>query len=64
MTTTVDTAARKAVQVKTACQLYDVSREVIIGAIRSNDLPAKKVGSRWLICLDDLATWYQNLPNA
>lgn len=61
---TIDTPARKAVQVKTACQLYDLSRDVIVAAIRSGDLPAKKAGTRWLIRLDDIEAWFNNLPDA
>lgn len=57
------TPARRAVQIATAAELFDVSRDTIRGAIRSGDLPAKKVGSRWLIRVNDLDLWFNQLPD-
>ena len=58
------TQTRRAVSIRTAAEMYDVSADTIRAAIRSGLLDARKAGSRWLIPLDALTHWFDSLPEA
>ena len=58
------TQTRRAVSIRTAAEMYDVSTDMIRAAIRSGDLDGKKAGSRWLIPLEALTRWFDALPEA
>ena len=64
MTATPTTTARRAVSIRTAAEMYDVSTDTIRAAIHSGDLDGKKAGTRWLIPLAALTRWFDSLPEA
>ena len=61
MTTTV---APYALQIAAAAAHVDVSIDTIRAAIRSGDLPARKIGARWSIRRADLEVWHDQHPTA
>jgi excisionase family DNA binding protein len=63
MTIAAPTTTRRAVSIRTAAEMYDVSQDTIRAALRSALFPrARKAGTRWLIPLSDLDSWYDQLP--
>ncbi len=61
---TATTPTRRAVSIRTAAEMYDVSADTIRAAIRSGQLDGRKAGSRWLIPLAALERWFESLPDA
>lgn len=58
------TAPRAALTPKEAAARYGLSVYTIHRAIRSGALQAKQPGRIYLIPLDALETWFDNLPDA
>lgn len=56
--------SRRAVTRQEAADMYGVSFDVIKRAINAQQLPAKKVGRTYRVSLDDLAAWWEGLPDA
>lgn len=61
---TAPATTRRAVSIRTAAEMYDVSQDTIRAAIRSGDLDAKKIGTRWAIPVAALERWFAALPEA
>lgn len=55
---------RRAVSVKGAAALYDVSEDSIRKAINARQLAAKKIGRALRIDTDALAAWFDSLEDA
>lgn len=60
-TTKID---RLAYSVDNAAEMYDVSRDTIMRAIKSGKLPAKRIGSIYSIAAAALAKWHDGLEDA
>lgn len=54
--------ARLAYKPGTAAEAVDTGRTTIYDAMRSGQLPARKLGTTTLILHDDLVAWLHSLP--
>jgi len=50
----------KRVQPKTVAEYLNISRQMVMKAIREERLPADKVGGIWLIKIKDVEAWVES----
>lgn len=56
--------SKVAFSAREAAARYGLSTEKIYLLIQSNDIAAKKVGTKYLIPVEELDRWYESLPDA
>jgi excisionase family DNA binding protein len=56
--------AEKVYRTAEAAELMSVNQETLLRAIRSDALPAKKLGRGYRIKASDLTAWFDSLPDA